>query len=237
MKEKNKLLIIRWTMGLFFGLIFWILKLTRRVKVQGYDRRKLDPENSGLILISNHPSFWEPALLPFLFFPWYLLSSRFIPFSIVDKKDYHDKWWFFPFRGVCEPVERGNPKEEIKAIDRMREKLSQNQALILYGEGKRTFRRPFEESWEVKRSESGKVIRKFPQGIRRLFLDISPLVLPVWTEGGDKVIPNLSSSPRFLLRIWRQTIIKIGEPRKLEGISKKKIVETLEDILLNLGER
>lgn len=235
MKERNRLLVIRWTIGLLGGSIFLFLRATKRVKVQGWDWRKLDPKDRGLLLISNHLSLWEPALLPFLFFPWYLFSLRFVPFSVVDRVNYYDARWFWPLRSVCEPIERGNPREEIGAIDRMREILNQGKILILYPEGGRTFK-----GTEFKFLNSGKKIRKFPQGIRRLFLDTQPMVLPVWIEGGDKVISNKLFFPRFphfpLPRLWRQTRIKIGESFRLEGIPKKEIVVNLEDVLLKLGD-
>ncbi len=236
MKEKIKLLVYVWTIGLFFGLIFLIFRITRRIKIQGYSRSKLDPKDKGLSLISNHPSLWEPALLPFLFFPWYLFSLRFVPFSVVDKTNYYDKLWFLPFRRVSIPIERGKSREEIKAVDAMIEMLRQGRILILYPEGRRTFK-----PGEFKVSAPGNKIHKFPRGLRKLFGATSTPVLPIWTQGGDRVIPNKLAFPRFphfpFPRIWRQTIIKIGEPFILRTASKNEIIETLEDVLLKLGDR
>jgi len=74
LKDRIRLFVVAWSIGVLGGLLLWLLRITARVKVEGYNRRKLDPKDKGLILIHNHPSLWEPALLPFLFFPWYLFS-------------------------------------------------------------------------------------------------------------------------------------------------------------------
>ena len=34
----------------------WLLRITNRVKIQGYNRNKFDPKGKGLILVHNHPS-------------------------------------------------------------------------------------------------------------------------------------------------------------------------------------
>jgi 1-acyl-sn-glycerol-3-phosphate acyltransferase len=218
------------------------------VKVQRYDRRKLDPKDKGLILIHNHPSLWEPALLPFLFFPWYLFSLRLVPFSTPDKKNYYDKWWFSPFRAVCVPIERGNLKEEVRALKRMQEKLLAGGILILAPEGGRTFKG---EEFKVIRGgkievaeglsendlRDNKAIRRFKTGISHLVFDTKTEILPVWTEGGEKVIPNAYSFKLPFPRLWQQIQIKIGEPLDLGKLPKREIAEFLEDSILKVGAK
>jgi len=246
LKERIKLFIVAWSIGLLGGLLLWLLRITTRVKVEGYDRRKLDPKDKGLILIHNHPSLWEPTLLPFLFFPWYLFSSRFVPLSIPDKKNYHDKWWFSLFRVVCIPVERGSPKGEARALRQMREKLFEGRILILAPEGGRTFRG---EEFKVIRGgeidvveglpeidlSDNKALRRFKPGISWLVFNTKAEILPVWTEGGEGVIPNKSSFKLPFPRFWRQTQLRIGEPLDLGELPKKEITEFLEDLMLKVG--
>ena len=236
MREKVKLFLLVWTVSLFLGLVFLVLRLTKRVEVSGYSRKKLEPGEKGLILVSNHPSLWEPMLLPLLFFPWFLFSLRLIPFSIVDKENYYDKRWFTPLRLVCLPIKRGSPREEVKSMEKMKEALAQGKILILFAEGGRTFK-----GEEFKSSPSGRKIRKFGKGLKRLFSNGEIIILPVWTEGGEKVVPNALSFPRFphfvFPRIWRKTIIKIGEPFRIEGVSKQEMIEIIEGTLLELGEK
>lgn len=246
MKENIKLRGITWSIGLLGGLFFWLFRITTRVKVQGYERRKLEPRDKGLILIHNHPSLWEPALLPFLFFPWYLFSSRFVPFSTPDKKNYYDKWWFSFFRVVCIPIERGNLKKEVKALKRMQEKLAEGKILILAPEGGRTFKG---EKFKVIREgkievveglpeidlRDGRAVRRFKPGIGWLVCNTKAKVLPVWTERGERVIPNEFSFKLPFPRLWRQTRIKIGEPLDLGRLPKEEITEFLEDAILKVA--
>jgi len=235
MIKKIKLFLAVWTVGLFFGIIFWLLKLTKRVEVFGYEKRKFTPRDKSLIVICNHPSLWEPGLLPFLFFPWYLVSLKFVPFSLPDKKNFFDKNWFAPFRAVCVPIERGNRREELKTIFMLKDRLKEGKILILFAEGGRTHL-----GKEFKYSVHQNRIKKFPKGIERLF-DNSCLVLPIWTEGGEKVFPNKKTFPRgpyfFYPRIWEKTKLYVGEPFQLpEDLSKGEIREFLEDKLLEVSE-
>ncbi len=234
MREKCKFLFLVWTVGLVGGLLFTILRITGRVEISGYEKRKLRPGGEGVVLISNHPSLWDPALLPFLPFPWYLFNLKYVFFSVADKENYYDKWWFFPFREFCLPIARGNPREELRALEKMRDNSARGINQILFAESGRTFR-----GEDFKFSPSGRKIRRFKKGFRRLFLD-GILILPVWTEGGEEVLPNKLAFPRFphfsFPRLWKKTIIKIGEPISLAGIPKDKIVEAIEDIILQLGD-
>jgi len=92
MREKNKLLTVAWTLGLWGGLVFCLLRLAGVIRILGYQKKKFIPPKGGLIVIYRHPSLREPAFLPFLFFPWFLFDSRFVPFSTPGKVDHYDKW-------------------------------------------------------------------------------------------------------------------------------------------------
>lgn len=234
--KKWKLFLTVWTFGVLGGVLFWLLRLTKRVEVFGYKKEKLDPKNIGLVVISNHPSLWEPALLPFLFFPRYLFSLRFVPFSLPDKKNYYNKRWFAPFRSVSVPIERGSTREELRTIKILREMLREGKILILFPEGGRTI-----AGKEFRFSCFEKRIRVFPSGIEKLFKN-NCLILPIWTEGGELVIPNKKTFPKgpyFLFpRIWEKTKILIGEPFELKtgNFPKGQIKEHLEEVLLKLAD-
>lgn len=235
MRGRLKLLFLVWTIGLGGGLIFTVLRITGRIRVSGFTAKKLKLEKNGLILISNHPSLWEPAIMPFLFFPRYLLSLRYLPISVADKTNYYNQIWFSPFRFACLPVKRHDPREEIKAVEAMIALVKEGRPLILYPEAGRTFK-----GEEFKHSASGKKIRCFPKGLRKLFVESGTNILPIWTEGGDRVILNKLAHPRFphftFPRLWRVTTIRLGELLTVNGISRNEIVAKLEDALLNLGE-
>jgi 1-acyl-sn-glycerol-3-phosphate acyltransferase len=246
LKKKIKLFTAVWSIGLLGGLFLWVLRITGRVEIKGYDRRNLDPKNRGLILIHNHPSLWEPVLLPFIFFPRYLVSYRFIPFSTPDKHNYYDKWWFYFFRTVCVPIERGSPKGEARALKQMQEMLLDGGILIIAPEGGRTFKGDKFKSITGEiidtinepaliRSNHSKKIRRFKSGIGHLVFNTKAEILPVWTEGGDRVIRNGLAFKLPFPRLWRKTKILIGEPIVAEDFSKKEIPEILENSMLKIG--
>ncbi|TAN58588.1 hypothetical protein EPN15_00585, partial [Patescibacteria group bacterium] len=103
--KKMRLMATAWTVGIIGGVIFTVLRISGRIKIKGVLPKQ--PKDSGLLIISNHPSLWEAGIFPFLLFPRYLLNQRAIPFSTPDKENFYDKWWFALFRPVCVPVPRG----------------------------------------------------------------------------------------------------------------------------------
>lgn len=237
MKERIKLLLYLWTVGSLGGVLFWVLRATRRVKVKGYEKSKFDPKGRGLVLICNHPSPAEPMFLPFLFFPRYLFSLRFIPYSLPDRQHYN-KRLFLPLRKVCIPVDKKNKGGELKAFKEMERMLKSGKVLILHPEKECNY----EEGAKNSRfSNTGKSMKKFRPGIRKLFLGTNCLALPVWIDGGQRVIPNKNDSPPWSYfqfpRLWREVTIKIGEPMELSRFSKNGVVEYLEDTLLKLADK
>ena len=224
---------------MFYSILLWIARTAGRVQFYGSERISECPENKGLILISNHPSLWEPALYPSLFFPRCLFSSRRVPHSVVDKANYYDKCWFAPIRPFLIPIERGNARRELQTIqEEIRPFLEQGGVLILFPEGSRTFKA--KKIRGGKRSPSGgREIGEFPRGIRKLFADSDFLILPCWAEGGDKVVPNKESFSKTIFQFpnfLKKTTIIIGEPFSVRDISKDRIVEYLEDKLLQVKE-
>lgn len=245
MKEKlNKLFLIFyvWTMGLFGGVIFLLLKILKRVEIEGYEKWKSLPlllkKDLRLLAVSNHPSLWEPMVLPFLFSRWYLFFPSTTPFSTPDWNNYYNKWWYFPWRPVSIPIVREKIKEGTateegrriqerrrKSLKKLFQKIRERRIIILFPEGGRTFK-----GEEFKILKNGKIIierdrervKKESLKIRRFREEISTflkrvqIILPIWTEVGEGIIPKVK--------------IKLGEP--LKNISS---LEDLENILLKTG--
>lgn len=233
--------VVLWTVGILGGVLFSLLRLFRRIEIKGYKLRKLIPPKEGMIVIYNHPSLWEPCLLPFLFFPWYLILPNMIPFSTPDKANYYQKWWSWPIRLVCIFIDRKEGK--MKNLNELIRAIRERRILILAPEGGRTFK-----GKEFKIIEKGQIllktnvqliddapkIRRFQRGITILLQRTNATILPVWVEGGEKVIPNQTSFPKgpyFLFpRLREKTKIKMGEPFKTQDILQ------LEDVLLKLSQ-
>jgi len=233
MKEKIKFFGLVWLLGSLGELLFLLLRITRRIIIKGYQKRKFS-QRKGLIIISNHPSLIEPGILPLLFFPQALFFLKSIPLSTPDNKNFYKKRWFSFLRPFCIPVERGSRRKELRTLKKLREIINQGRTLILFPEGGRTFKRK-----EFRISESGEKLGKFLGGLRRLFLNIDCRILPIWVRGTDKILPNKFefSEHRPFFRLWKKAEIVIGEVIESETLpqDKRLILKHLEDSLLSLS--
>jgi len=245
MSEKVKLWLIVWTIGLWGGIFVWLLIAAGVIKLKGYRADKFNSGDKGLILISNHPSLFEPAILPFLFLfspRSYLFHLDKIPYSTPDKENYYDKSWFFFLRPVCVPIERKKRREELKAMDWFRTIVQNGGVLILFAEATRTWKGGEKRGYRY--SLSGEPIARFPLGIRRLVHGLDCKVLSVWTKGGEKIIPNEWNFPdayKFLaapFRLPKGMEIIIGEPFESKSLpqNKRRIAGELEKRLLEVSE-
>ena len=247
MKEKvgNSIkLAVLWTIGALGGTLFFLLRIFGRIRLTGYDIKKLYPTKKGLIVIYNHPSLWEPGLLPFLFFPFFLFSLKFTPYSAPDKRNFFDKWWFYLIRCFCIPIDR--EKGRTKGLRELIKSVNQGKIVMVAPEGGRTHKGEefkilkdgeilIKKKSELSPTENNPKIRRFQRSFSALLKFTEAPVLPIWAEGGDRIIPNRDSFPRgpyFLFPNLRaKTIIKIGE-----RIEMKPKISQLEDILLNLSK-
>jgi len=247
MKEKigNSIkLAVLWTIGALGGTLFFLLIIFGRIRLTGYDIKKLYPSKKGLIVIYNHPSLWEPGLLPFLFFPFFLFSLKFAPYSAPDKRNFFDKWWFYLIRCLCIPIDR--EKGRTKGLRELIRSVNQGKIVMVAPEGGRTDKgeefKVLENKGKivVKKKKELKLndihkIRRFQRGFSALLKLTEAAVLPIWTEGGNRVIPNKDSFPKgpyFLIpNLKAKTIIRIGERIKIKDANQ------LEDILLKLSQK
>ena len=122
MRGKISLFAYMWTAGAAGGIVFTLFRLTGRIRIQGYRKDKLNPQNQGMIVICNHPSPAEPLFLPFLFFPRFLFSRRSIPYSLPAGEYYHT-WWFAPCRKLSISIERNSRRGALKSSQEV-EKLN-----------------------------------------------------------------------------------------------------------------
>lgn len=244
--ERIERLIILLTLGVLGEAIFIIFRFFKRIEIKGsISKEKIGPLKEGLIVIYNHPSLWEPGLLPFLFVKHFLFSFsfKFIPYSTPDKTNFFDKWWFWPIRLFCIPIDR--EKGRTKALRDLIRAVKEGKIVIIAPEGGRTIK-----GQEFKILKNGEIIvkkkdelseeynnfpkiRRFQRGFEAILKFTKAPVLLVWTEGGDKVIENkeyFPKGPYFLLpNLKEKTIIKIGKKIKTKDINE------LENELLKLS--
>lgn len=236
MKEKIKLFALAWTFGIAGGLILLILRIFGRLELRGNIIRAKEP-NKGLLLISNHPSLWEAAIFPFLFFPNYLWNTSFVPLSTPDKKNFYDKRWFIFFRPICIPISREEGSNEAVALKKIVKGLQEGRIVILFAEGGRTYRGQEFRKSQIKK----KKIRPFQSGVGLIARLSKAPIIPVWTEGGQNIIPNKSCESvkmqPFCPRIWNKMTINASAPLQIpDKMKSREIASWLEEKLLDLAD-
>jgi len=241
MIEDIERLFVLWTLGFLGGILFFIFRLAKRIEITGFEIKKFIPPKEGLIVIYNHPSLWEPGAIVFLLFPWFLFYKSLIPYSAPDKTNFYDKWWFWSVRLFCVPIVREG-EGRVKSLKSLIKKMKKRRTvLFLAPEGGRTHKgKNFKiiEDGEVviKSKVQFPCVRRFQRGVSLLLQKTQAPVLPIWTEGGDKVIPNKDSFPKgpyFLSPNLKAKppIFKIGKRIKTTNVS------VLEDELLKLSQK
>ncbi|MDK1030330.1 MAG: lysophospholipid acyltransferase family protein, partial [Anaerolineae bacterium] len=119
-----------------------------------------------------------------------------------------------------------------KAFRRIKEILNLGGIVVLFPEGGRTFKG---ENFSY--SEKGKKIRQLKAGVGWLVLKTNSLIIPVWIDGAEKVLPNKRNRlyhclPNFCNRVT----VKIGKPIHIEGKNKEEITQEIALSLLKLAD-
>ena len=65
------------------------------------------------------------------------------------------------------------------------------------------------------------------------FLDCGAMILPIWVEGTDDVLPN-NKLP--IPRLWRRMVIKIGNPFMIQGRTRREATSEIRLALLGLAD-
>ncbi len=233
LKNKLIILIFTYTIGTWLGVLFYLLKALKVIQILHWERFPWKKQN--LIVVSNHPSLCEPILLPLLFFKDYFFHPfKLSSWSIPDKKNYYDRWYWAWVKPRIIPIERGNKKAEIKAFFAMKKVLESGGRIVFFPEGGRTFR-----GEEFFYSQKGNKIRVLKEGIGLLIAKTNPTILPIWVEGTEKFLPN-SPDPDKLYstfpKLSEKIIIKIGQPFKTEKENPEKIIQEIVTHLLRLSD-
>lgn len=257
MKEKIIRMLAIWTVGLAECIIFCLLLIFGRVRIFGYSyllriimRKILGKEKRGLVLYFRHPSLFEPIIIPSLFFPFSFIFPSLIPCSFPAKENYYDKKWYIPFRPFSEPVERGDYEKALKLLKKMRDMGDKGRVLVIAPGGGRECNGTRWKAMKNSRVETviswredEEMIRKFQSGIYRLWLMTDVVFLPVWTKGGEKIIPNkenhFSGDASFSWpKLWRSMKVVIGPEFELDrNISRTEFFKETENNLLRLGDK
>ncbi|KAI5640188.1 acyltransferase domain-containing protein [Phthorimaea operculella] len=220
--------------GLFGKLIVELLNKTTVYNKQALqDAVRRRPPGVPLLTVSNHHScFDDPGLWGVLetgtlvrrsVMRWSLAAH-----DICFTKAIHSA--FFAL-GKCVPVVRGAGP----AMDFCVERLTRGDWVHIFPEG---------------RVNVDKEHIRFKWGVGRLVAECAasaPLILPVWHEGMDRVLPNQEP---YLLKFRKRVFMNVGEPIQIHHLidslrasnaseeeTRKAITDRIQDELLRLRER
>jgi 1-acyl-sn-glycerol-3-phosphate acyltransferase len=228
-KEKIVFILFTYPAGVFMGILLLIARMLGAIKVQG----RVPKPDHGLLVICNHPAIFETFLVPALFFKYYFFHPfRYTPFSVPDKRNFYDPWYFFWMRPVLISIDRV-VGFSVSSSNKMRDVLNSHRIIIYYPEGGRTFK-----GKNFSYSNTGKRVRSFQRGAAWLLKKHDPEVLPIWVDGTDRFMPGtwekLFSWPRFRERI----VVKIGEVVQLDSTEDEEVLtEKLKDLLLKTADK
>jgi len=226
---------VGYCVGLSLAILFWTLDKLGLLKVTGWER--LPKELKKIIIVSNHPSLWEPLALSYLFCRQYVFDFKRAPYNLPDANNYYRQWFSFlwwPIRTRFIPVERNvySVANFMTVYRTILKVLDAGGNLIIFPEGGRTSSVVI--SGALQTSSKGKKLRYFSDGAAAVALSAKAIIVPVWLDGFEKVLPRGS----WLPRIWRRCSIKIGEPINAGTIqlSKNSLNRLLEKTVLALAD-
>ena len=193
--------LVSYPTAIFVGLLVIALRLTGWLKINGLEN--LPKYQKSVLLVSNHPSLWEPIILVGLFFPQYLFHPvKQGPWSTPDQQNYTDKWYWGIFRSRFISVPRGRRRGELRALIEIIKVLRMGGNVILFPEGGRTSR-----GEHFVYSASLKYMRELKNGVGRIICRTNCTVVPVWIDGAEKVLPVGT----WLPRVWRGMTLTVGK--------------------------
>lgn len=238
-KKASKLSSVRifftaWTIGFVVGVMVFIFRVFGWIKIEGFDIRRLrkmmENTGKGILFMSNHPSMTETFVIPSLFFP------KLFPIS-TPAIEFYNAWWFALIRPCCIPVVRESKISGGRFIISLSGILNDSRIVVLFPEGGRTYK-----GEKFKFSSKGKKIRSFKEGILPIFSKSSSMIIPVWIEGGESILPNISYKGKKrglpFPRLGGKMIVRFGWPfffNKSDYLDYMDSISYLEDQLLNLS--
>ncbi len=169
-----------------------VLKAVWRPTVVGLDNI---PATGGVLLASNHLSFFDSVVIPSLVPRKVVFLAKDDYFTGSGVKGTATRMWF---EGIgMLPVDRDDTKAAIRSLDTALEVLGRGEAFGIYPEGTR--------------SRDGRIYRG-RTGVAHLALTAGVPVVPVGLTGTEKLQPVGSRLPRLA-----KVRVEFGEPIEVEG--------------------
>lgn len=230
--DKLIFLFCTYPIGIAIGLGFWFFRFLGIIKVTGWENF---PKWQGrVILVSNHPTLWEPIGLVGLFFPQYLFRPfKYGPWNMSDRTNYYNNPMFRLTRPRLISVDRKDEVQAGRAVVKAKKVLDADGVIIIFPEGGRT-----ENGKEFITSPKGHRIRKFKDGFATLAQMTGATVVIVWVEGTDKVLPNQGRKISYKkFNPFKKVTIRLGSTMRFSAESVKEINEIVGAAILKLADQ
>lgn len=225
---------VLYAVGVGVGFFVTLLRKTGYVKIVHGERLFSVRKKGGVILCPNHPSALETVIIPALCLREYIFNPRKIPWSTPDKHYIYMNPFCFFARPRMIPIDRRK-----KSITEVRKTFSEIEKILLEGgrvtifpEGMRTFKA--ERAGRVSYSSGGKPLADLKRGVILLAKKTDALILPIWVEGTDKILPNKQFP---LPRPWAaRIVIKVGEGLRVSDKTVDEGYELLKNAYFELAD-
>jgi 1-acyl-sn-glycerol-3-phosphate acyltransferase len=251
-----RFLVVNYVLGPALGIFVCLLEAFGRIKFLHFDRFPL--WEGKLVMVSNHPSLFEPFILPLAGFPWmnfpwlfsplwtqikfslswfgelqkeFSLSRKLIPANVPDNNNFYGPPYWAILRGINVPIDRnGSAHATIGTTMALKRILESGGRVLIFPEGSRTFK-AIQKSGAA--SSDGKKLGKLKDGAAWLAIKTNARILPIWVEGADKVLPN-NKFP--FPRLWHRVIVKFGTPFSVKSITRQEASSEITQALLELAD-
>jgi 1-acyl-sn-glycerol-3-phosphate acyltransferase len=199
-----------WPRVIFVALAGPIARRVFRLRVEGDQNL---PASGPAIIAANHQSFFDHVAL---------MLSVGRPLSFVGKIDYLDSWktrHLLPALGMI-PVDRGNARRALAALDQAAEVLRADELFAIYPEGTR--------------SRDGS-LHAGHTGVGQLSVDTGASVVPAGIVGTNRIQPPGARLPRP----FRRAVIRFGppiDPARYRGTRRECRRRITSDVMKAIGE-
>lgn len=208
---------------LFFGTleVLGILKIHGKNNLPKLPIKKYknNGHQSGLLLIANHPSFYEPLILGYIFVIYIVRNPfKYFPYSCPDFNNFN-KWYWSIFKERFIFFNRSNKRLCAIACSKAIRILKRGRIVIIHPEGGRTSSCPVDQV--LLSTKNGDQLRPIGPMAVRMAIKSHCLIIAAWVKGTEEAMPRGTKLPKF----WKKVDIYLGKPFKL---SKKENKENIE---------
>ena len=231
------------TLGTILGLrLWWSVRISRQIRIHGYHHFRDATRKGGVLIVANHPSLIEPALIPGLGWPRMLQSPRHYFFwSMPDRRLFpRGLKWIHLARGI--EVDRSLPSSLYngRALNRAKAILQSGQTVVIHGEGGRTFKwrdRQWYSTPPKLLTAGERELGELNPAILRLAIKADALILPLWVNMPSEIRKPRTfweSFPIWLFGRFKGVTFRFDHPAYKAPTSDPVIeAKRLEHLLLN----